>query len=157
MDCGGSICRPRVTVGDGAVLGARGVMFKDAVSHGVYAGNPAQLIKQRQLYAGGTVMVDLAVVVLTYNEEMHLARALASVAPLPGIFVVDSGSSDRTVAIAREFARRYSLNEFANQAKQFQWALDNAPITADWVMPWTPMKSSQPDLAEEDRREIADA
>jgi putative colanic acid biosynthesis acetyltransferase WcaF len=44
---------PGVTVGEGAVLGARGVMFKDAVPHGVYAGNPAQLIKQRQLHAGG--------------------------------------------------------------------------------------------------------
>ena len=43
---------PGVTVGEGAVLGARSVLFKNAEPNGVYAGNPAQLIKQRQLHVG---------------------------------------------------------------------------------------------------------
>jgi len=40
---------PGVTVGECAVVGARGVLFKDAEAGGVYAGNPAKLIKHRQL------------------------------------------------------------------------------------------------------------
>jgi putative colanic acid biosynthesis acetyltransferase WcaF len=38
---------PGVTVADGAVIGARAVLFRDAEENGVYAGNPAQLIRHR--------------------------------------------------------------------------------------------------------------
>lgn len=40
---------PGVTMGDQAVLGARGALFSDAVPAGVYSGNPAVFVKQRQL------------------------------------------------------------------------------------------------------------
>lgn len=40
---------PGVTIGPRAVLGARAVMFKDAEPCGIYAGNPAKLIKRRTL------------------------------------------------------------------------------------------------------------
>ena len=40
---------PGVTMGDQAVLGARGALFSDAAPDGVYSGNPAVLVKQRQL------------------------------------------------------------------------------------------------------------
>lgn len=80
-------------------------------------------------------MVDLAVIVLTYNEEKHIARALKSVLPFAKeVFVVDSGSSDRTVEISESFGAQVFVNPFINQAKQFQWALDTLPITAEWIM-----------------------
>ena len=40
---------PGVTIGDRAVIGARAALFEDAAPAGVYSGNPACLIKQRQL------------------------------------------------------------------------------------------------------------
>lgn len=40
---------PGVTMGDRAVLGARGALFEAAETDGVYAGNPARLVKQRGL------------------------------------------------------------------------------------------------------------
>lgn len=40
---------PGVTMHDGAVLGARGALFEDAVAGGVYTGNPAAFVKDRQL------------------------------------------------------------------------------------------------------------
>jgi putative colanic acid biosynthesis acetyltransferase WcaF len=40
---------PGVTMHDGSVLGARGALFEDAVATGVYAGNPAKFVKDRQL------------------------------------------------------------------------------------------------------------
>jgi putative colanic acid biosynthesis acetyltransferase WcaF len=41
---------PGVNVGDGAVLGARTVLFSNAETNGVYVGNPAKLIKYRSLF-----------------------------------------------------------------------------------------------------------
>lgn len=43
---------PGVTMGEGAVLGARGALFTDAQVWGVYRGNPAALIGVRELRAG---------------------------------------------------------------------------------------------------------
>lgn len=40
---------PGVTVGEGAVLGGRGVAFRDLQAWGVYSGNPAQFLKERRL------------------------------------------------------------------------------------------------------------
>jgi putative colanic acid biosynthesis acetyltransferase WcaF len=39
---------PGVTMGDGAVLAARGALFEDAEPMGIYRGNPAALIGQRR-------------------------------------------------------------------------------------------------------------
>jgi len=95
-------------------------------------------------------MVSVAVVILTFNEECHLARALDSVASVSSeIYVVDSDSSDETVEIARKFGATVLGHTFVNQAKQFQWALDNAPITADWVMRLDADEIIEPDLARE--------
>ena len=95
-------------------------------------------------------MSELAVIILTYNEEIHLPRALACVA---GIAEKSSSSNsfstDRTVAIARENGAHVLQNPFINHAKQFQWALDNAPITAEWVMRLDADEVIEPDLAKE--------
>jgi putative colanic acid biosynthesis acetyltransferase WcaF len=40
---------PGVTVGEGAVLGGRGVAFQDLAAWGVYSGNPAVLLKERRI------------------------------------------------------------------------------------------------------------
>jgi glycosyltransferase involved in cell wall biosynthesis len=80
-------------------------------------------------------MTDLAVIILCKDEELHLARALKHVAAISKqIFVIDSYSTDGTMEIARKFGATVLQNKFINYAKQFQWAIDNAPITAEWVM-----------------------
>ena len=43
---------PGVTMGDRAVLGARGALFEDAAPDAVYSGNPAILVKPRRLGQG---------------------------------------------------------------------------------------------------------
>lgn len=100
-------------------------------------------------------MTSLAVVILTYNEEVHLERALASVAPIaPEVFVIDSGSSDGTVETARAHGATVLQHPFVNQAQQFQWALDHAPITADWVMRLDADEVIEPELAAEIARRL---
>ena len=42
-----SFVGPNVTVGQGAILGARGVAMKNLDSHTIYAGNPAVILKRR--------------------------------------------------------------------------------------------------------------
>ncbi len=78
---------------------------------------------------------DLAVVLLTYNEEIHIERALNSIKSIASeIYVVDSGSTDRTVELVEKHGVQVFYNKFVNQAKQFQWALDNLPIKSRWIM-----------------------
>ncbi|MEY9986005.1 glycosyltransferase involved in cell wall biosynthesis [Bradyrhizobium yuanmingense] len=95
-------------------------------------------------------MTDLAVIILTYNESIHLERALLHVKHLAKeVFVVDSYSTDKTVEIARAHGATVLQNRFINYAKQFQWALANAPITSTWVMRLDADEIIEPDLADE--------
>jgi glycosyltransferase involved in cell wall biosynthesis len=99
--------------------------------------------------------LGLAVIILTYNEERHISRALASVAGIATeVFVVDSFSSDRTVELSRAHGATVLQNRFINQAKQFQWALDNAPITASWIMRLDADEVIEADLAGRIRDEL---
>ncbi|MBE7186056.1 MAG: glycosyltransferase family 2 protein [Methylobacterium mesophilicum] len=79
--------------------------------------------------------LDLTIVILTYNEEIHIARAIASVRDLAcPVVVVDSFSKDRTTEIAREMGARVLQHRFVNQARQFQWAMDHAGIDTGWIL-----------------------
>lgn len=95
-------------------------------------------------------MVDLAVVILCHNEEIHLARALINVKSIAKeLYVIDSFSTDGTVEIAHAHGAIVLQNRFVNHAKQFQWALDNAPIAAEWIMRLDADEVIEPDLIEE--------
>ncbi|MDQ0133632.1 glycosyltransferase involved in cell wall biosynthesis [Neorhizobium galegae] len=95
-------------------------------------------------------MASLAVLILTYNEELHIARALKSVAPFASeVFVIDCFSTDGTVGIARSLGATVLSNPWINYSRQFQWGLDNAPITADWIMRLDADEVIEPELAVE--------
>lgn len=79
--------------------------------------------------------MTLTVIILTKNEERHIARAMTSVAGLGGrVVVVDSGSTDRTLDIARGLGATILHNPWRNHATQFNWAIDNLPEPTDWVL-----------------------
>jgi len=79
--------------------------------------------------------LTLAAIVLTKNEERDLLACLKSLEGLATeIYVVDSGSTDRTVAVAEEHGAQVILHPFATYATQFNWALDNVPSGAEWVL-----------------------
>jgi len=82
-----------------------------------------------------TDSLDLTVIILTYNEELHIERCINSLLPFAKqIFIVDSFSTDNTVAIAERLGANVLQNPFVNQAIQFQWGLDHCPIETEWVM-----------------------
>jgi len=79
----------------------------------------------------------IAGVVLTLNEEQYLARALRSLAWCDELFVVDSGSTDRTEQVAARCGARF-LEHVQKPpfriAEQRNWVLEYSGITSDWVL-----------------------
>jgi len=93
---------------------------------------------------------NIAVIILTYNESRHLPRALGSISGFAReIFVIDSFSTDDTVDIAAFSGAVVLQHKFQCQAQQFNWALNNAPITSDWVMRLDADEVIEADLAQE--------
>jgi len=80
--------------------------------------------------------LDISVVILTYNEEIHIRRCIERILPITTkIFIVDSFSTDATVSIAEELGVIVYQNKWENSyAKQFNWALTNLPIQTEWVL-----------------------
>lgn len=97
----------------------------------------------------------VAVIILTFNEAKHLARALASVQSFASeIYVVDSYSTDATLDIARAHRVEVLQHPFRNQADQFQWALETIPFRADWVLRLDADEIIEPDLARRIKDEL---
>lgn len=79
--------------------------------------------------------LPISAIILTYNEEINLETCLSSLADaIMHIYVVDSGSSDRTLDIARNYTDHIVVHEFINQAQQFNWALDHLPLDTEWIL-----------------------
>ena len=93
---------------------------------------------------------QLAVVILTYNEELNLPACLDSLDGLDcEVIVVDSGSTDRTVSIARERGARVLSHPFESHVKQWHWSLENVPSQAPWLFGLDADQRLTPDLREE--------
>jgi len=81
--------------------------------------------------------MNLSVVMITLNEEANVGRTLASVKLLVAdgrgeIIVVDSGSTDRTVEIAKSFGAKVFVEEWKGFAAQKNSAIDKA--AGDWIL-----------------------
>jgi glycosyltransferase involved in cell wall biosynthesis len=82
-----------------------------------------------------TGRAPVAAIVLAFNEERNLSDCLASLAGwVEELFVVDSGSTDRTVEIARAFGARVVEHPFEHYGAQRNWALETLPVTSPWVL-----------------------
>jgi len=78
---------------------------------------------------------SISAIILTYNEELNLEKCLKSVAGLASeVFIVDSYSKDKTLEIAKKYSCKIVKHPFENQAKQFNWALDNLKIKTEWIL-----------------------
>ena len=74
---------------------------------------------------GDGEMNDLTAIILTKNEELNIERCIKSIIGLADrICIVDSGSTDKTIEIAKKLgAEIYSHEPFEHYAKQFNWEL----------------------------------
>ncbi|MDU8913511.1 glycosyltransferase family 2 protein [Aestuariicoccus sp. MJ-SS9] len=90
----------------------------------------------------------VTIVILSKNEERHIARCLDSVGSFAShCLVMDSGSTDQTVDIAKEKGAEVHFNSWKNYATQFNWALDQLPEDTDWVLRLDADEIVTPDLA----------
>ena len=77
--------------------------------------------------------MGLSVIIIARNNEPTMRRCLQSVAWANEIVVLDSGSSDRTMEIAREFTQQvHQTPDFPGHGPQKNRALDRA--TGDWIL-----------------------
>ena len=77
-------------------------------------------------------MIDASVYIICKNEEKHIRRVLESVKDFTEIIVVDSGSSDNTLNIAKEFTTNIFHQDWLGFAKQKEYAKNLC--TKDWVL-----------------------
>jgi glycosyltransferase involved in cell wall biosynthesis len=94
--------------------------------------------------------VTLSVVIITHNEEANLGRTLASAQPLVSdgkgeIIVVDSGSTDRTIEIAKSFGAKVFVEEWRGYAAQKNSAIDKA--AGEYILSLDADEEVEPDLA----------
>jgi glycosyltransferase involved in cell wall biosynthesis len=74
----------------------------------------------------------IALIVITRNEEVLIGQCLRSAAFCDDLIVVDSGSTDHTVAIAEALGARVFQQDFTSYVRQKQIALDHA--ACEWVL-----------------------
>lgn len=78
---------------------------------------------------------EFSFIILTFNEEQHLPRLLDSIKELEApIFILDSGSTDKTLQIAESYGVIVQQNSFVNHPKQWHFALNNFPVQTPWII-----------------------
>lgn len=80
-----------------------------------------------------TAPVD--VIIVTFNEQINLPHTLKSVIGWAAhVFVVDSGSTDRTCDLARDMGATVIHHAWEGYARQKNWALDHLPLQSPWIL-----------------------
>ncbi len=79
--------------------------------------------------------VPYSFIILTFNDEMHVGRLLASIKELNAkIYVLDSGSGDSTREICKAQVTGIKYHAFENHPKQWHVALHAFEIDTPWVI-----------------------
>lgn len=99
--------------------------------------------------------MSLTVVILTKNEARHIVRAIDSVRSIASrTVVIDSGSTDDTVALSEAAGAKVLSHPFVTQAQQFNWALGELDRDTDWVLRLDADEVVTPELANEIGRRL---
>lgn len=94
--------------------------------------------------------IPASVYILTRDSERYLRRVLESVREFSEIIVVDSGSQDQTLGIAREYGCRTFFNEWPGFAKQKTYA--KSLCKNKWVLDLDSDEEVDPELLQDIRQ-----
>ena len=93
---------------------------------------------------------DVTFIILTKNEEVNLPDCLESIKNFAKrIIVIDSGSENKTIEIAKLYNADIYVHDFENYAKQFNWGIDNTNITTKWTFRLDADERLTPSLCQE--------
>src|SRR5690349_3461912 len=97
--------------------------------------------------------MGLSVIIITRNEEKDLPSCLESVKSIADeVVLVDSGSTDKTLTIARSYTDKIFSREWNGYSAQKQFALEKA--SGPWILNIDADERLSPALAEEIRTAI---
>src|SRR5262245_7195844 len=108
----------------------------------------------RTCRVGVNVEPPITAVLLTHNEEKNIAQCLESIAALPQVIVVDSGSTDRTLEICRAYGAKLVHHPYSTHATQWQWSLQNVAFETPWILALDADFVVTPSLLERIQREL---
>jgi glycosyltransferase involved in cell wall biosynthesis len=115
--------------------------------------------KVEELSKSSAVQAELklpvSVIVATRNEEKNLPRCLKALRDVGEVLVIDSGSTDATVEIARSYGAHVVQFQYrGGWPKKRQWAMENLPLAFDWIFLVDADEALPPELATEIRQAI---
>lgn len=94
--------------------------------------------------------LPVSVIVATRNEEKNLPRCLEALRVAGEVYVIDSGSTDATVEIARSSGAHVVQFQYrGGWPKKRQWAMDSLPLSYDWIFLVDADEALTPELAAE--------
>ena len=95
-------------------------------------------------------MQDISVIILTFNEEKHIARCIQSLLSFTNkIYIIDSGSTDKTIEIAENLGAKVTVNQWVNYATQFNFGIETNPFKTKWLMRMDSDEYVLPELSDE--------
>ena len=92
---------------------------------------------------------------MVLNEEVNIKPCLEAVKWADNIFILDSGSTDATLEIAREYTDHIHTRRFDNYSTHINWALDNLPFENQWLLFVDADEVVTPEMAGEVRTVVA--
>src|SRR6202790_1363524 len=100
-------------------------------------------------------VLPVSVIVPVRNEARNLPSCLESLARFGEVYVIDSQSTDDTVAIAQSRGAKVVQFHYAGGwPKKRQWAMDTLPFAYDWILLLDADEILTPELVEEIRRAV---
>lgn len=80
-------------------------------------------------------MIDATAIIMTKNEEKNIVDCLKSMQGFAKrCVVIDCGSTDKTVELAKQYGADVYYHEFEYYARQFNWGLENCDIDTEWII-----------------------
>lgn len=95
-------------------------------------------------------MADITAIILTKNEELNIELCIKSITGFAKrIVIIDSGSDDKTIEMAKRLGAEVFVHPFENYARQFNWGIDNTNIDTKWTLRLDADERFTPELCSE--------
>lgn len=100
-----------------------------------------------------TIKLQLSIIILTYNEELNITKSIKNISDFASeVFILDSGSIDKTCSIAADLGAKVFQRNFDNYSNQRNYALKELPIKNEWIL----FLDADEYLTEELKKEISE-